>query len=104
MAASRRRAATPAGSVATASRRKVHELRNQVDAILVGAETVLADDPQLTCRVRGGRDPLRVILDGRLRISPQAHVCHLSSKAATVIATTPRAAQLRGAAFRAGRC
>ena len=87
----------------TASRRKVHELRNQVDAILVGAETVLADDPQLTCRVRGGRDPLRVILDGRLRISPQAHVCHLSSKAATVIATTPRAAQLRGAAFeRAG--
>ena len=51
----------------------------------------------------GGRDPLRVILDGRLRISPQAQVCHLSSKAATVIATTPRAAQLRGAAFeRAG--
>ncbi len=82
-----------------ASRRTVHELRNHVDAILVGAETVLADDPQLTCRIRGGRDPLRVILDGRLRISPQAQVCHLSSKAATVIATTRRAAQLRGAAF-----
>ncbi len=82
-----------------ASRRKVHELRNHVDAILVGAETVLADDPQLTCRIRGGRDPLRVILDGRLRISPQAQVCGLSSKAATVIATTRRAAQLRGAAF-----
>ena len=87
----------------TASRRKVHALRNQVDAILVGAETVLADDPQLTCRIRGGRDPLRVVLDGRLRISPQAQVCHLSSKAATVIATTRRAAQLRGAVFeRAG--
>ena len=81
------------------SRRTVHELRNHVDAILVGAETVKADDPQLTCRIRGGRDPLRVILDGRLRISPQAQVCCLSSKAATVIATTRRAAQLRGAAF-----
>ena len=78
---------------------QVHVLRNQVDAILVGAETVQADDPQLTCRIRGGRDPLRVILDGRLRISPQAQVCRLSSKAATVIATTRRAAQLRGAAF-----
>ena len=51
----------------------------------------------------GDGTPLRVVLDGRLRISPQAQVCHLASKAATVIATTRRAAQLRGAAFeRAG--
>jgi diaminohydroxyphosphoribosylaminopyrimidine deaminase/5-amino-6-(5-phosphoribosylamino)uracil reductase len=38
------------------SRHFVHELRNRVDAILVGAETVRTDDPQLTCRIRGG-DP-----------------------------------------------
>ncbi|HXG19426.1 MAG TPA: bifunctional diaminohydroxyphosphoribosylaminopyrimidine deaminase/5-amino-6-(5-phosphoribosylamino)uracil reductase RibD [Methylomirabilota bacterium] len=69
------------------SRRLVHELRNRVDAILVGAETVRLDDPQLTCRIRGGRDPLRIILDGRLTISPTARVCTQSSAAKTVVVT-----------------
>jgi diaminohydroxyphosphoribosylaminopyrimidine deaminase/5-amino-6-(5-phosphoribosylamino)uracil reductase len=46
------------------SREMVHVLRNEVDAVLVGIGTVLADDPQLTCRIPfGGRDPLRVIVD-----------------------------------------
>ena len=70
------------------SRRIVHELRNRVDAILVGAETVRNDDPQLTCRMRGGRDPLRVILDGRLSIAPSARVCTQRSTALTLIATS----------------
>lgn len=70
------------------SRRLVHELRNRVDAVLVGAETVHADDPQLTCRVRGGRDPLRVILDGHLTISPEARVCTQRSTARTLVVTT----------------
>jgi len=70
------------------SRRVVHELRNRVDAILVGAETVRNDDPRLTCRMRGGRDPLRVVLDGRLSITPSARVCTQSSTAPTLIATS----------------
>jgi diaminohydroxyphosphoribosylaminopyrimidine deaminase/5-amino-6-(5-phosphoribosylamino)uracil reductase len=70
------------------SRRVVHELRNRVDAILVGAETVRNDDPRLTCRVRGGRDPLRVVLDGRLSITPSARVCTQPSTAPTLIATS----------------
>lgn len=70
------------------SRRLVHELRNLVDAVLVGAETVRADNPQLTCRIRGGRDPLRVILDGRLTIDPDARVCTQRSSARTMIVTT----------------
>lgn len=49
-------------------------MRNLTDAILVGARTVAIDDPRLTTRlVRGrGRDPLRVILDGKLAMSPAA--------------------------------
>jgi diaminohydroxyphosphoribosylaminopyrimidine deaminase / 5-amino-6-(5-phosphoribosylamino)uracil reductase len=49
------------------SRATVHLLRNRVDAVLVGAGTVITDDPQLTCRIAGGRDPWRIILDARLR-------------------------------------
>src|ERR1041384_1020092 len=38
------------------SRTEVHRMRNQVDAVIVGAGTALADDPQLTCRITGGRN------------------------------------------------
>lgn len=48
------------------ARRVVHQMRAAHDAILVGASTVTADDPQLTVRSVRGRDPQRVLLDGRL--------------------------------------
>jgi len=51
-----------------AARREVHRLRAQADAIVVGVGTVLADDPQLNVRgVKGGKSPLRVILDPSLK-------------------------------------
>ena len=48
------------------SRARVHRWRNEMDAVLVGAGTVRADDPLLTCRIAGGRNPYRVVLDSRL--------------------------------------
>ncbi|MCI3920233.1 bifunctional diaminohydroxyphosphoribosylaminopyrimidine deaminase/5-amino-6-(5-phosphoribosylamino)uracil reductase RibD [Paenibacillus sp. TRM 82003] len=57
-----------------ASRAFVHELRHRHPAILVGVGTVLADDPKLTARGDGAplRDPMRVIVDSRLRTPPDA--------------------------------
>jgi diaminohydroxyphosphoribosylaminopyrimidine deaminase/5-amino-6-(5-phosphoribosylamino)uracil reductase len=52
----------------------VHLLRNRYDAVLVGKNTVLSDDPQLTVRAVPGRDPLRLILDSWAKVPPQARV------------------------------
>lgn len=56
------------------SRRHVHRWRSWVDAVVVGAGTVAADDPQLTVRHVKGRDPRPIVIDGRLRSSPEAQV------------------------------
>lgn len=50
------------------SRAYVHELRNRVDGVVAGIGTVVHDDPLLTCRMEGGRDPVRIILDPGLEI------------------------------------
>ncbi len=78
-----------------ASREYVHELRHRHDAILVGVDTVLADNPKLTTRLKpGGISPLRVILDSRLRMSLEAAVTDVSD-APTWIFTTNRADPVR---------
>jgi diaminohydroxyphosphoribosylaminopyrimidine deaminase/5-amino-6-(5-phosphoribosylamino)uracil reductase len=69
------------------SRRFVHRLRARHDAVLVGAETVIRDDPGLTCRVGGGRNPLRVVLDGRLRVPLRAQVLTNTGATATLVCT-----------------
>jgi diaminohydroxyphosphoribosylaminopyrimidine deaminase/5-amino-6-(5-phosphoribosylamino)uracil reductase len=69
-----------------ASRRFAHRLRAQHDAIMVGIGTVLADDPLLTVRLVKGRNPLRIVLDTRLRIPPNAQV--LQGEGKTLIVTT----------------
>jgi len=58
----------------TPSLRYVHSLRSQVSAVLIGKNTVLCDDPQLTDRLVGRHDPARIILDPDLEIPIQARV------------------------------
>lgn len=105
-------AATLDGKIATSSgdshwisgeksRHLVHRLRNQVDAVLVGSGTVIADDPQLTCRIAGGRNPRRVVLDRRLRISPSAQLFRLPDPENTLVVTSQRSAAARGRALAA---
>lgn len=76
-----------------------HELRNVYDAVLVGVGTVLADDPLLTCRLPAGappgRDPVRVIVDSRLRTPPSARAVKTTSSAKTMVVTTAAAPEER---------
>jgi len=66
-----------------AARRRVHELRDRVDAIMVGSGTVRADNPELTTRLPDGRDPVRVVLDTHARLDPRARVFTSASDAPT---------------------
>ena len=72
------------------SRTRAHDLRNEVDAIIVGANTVIADDPSLTARydyeVVG--EPLRIVLDSSARTSPGAKVFDRSGKGALLVTTS----------------
>ncbi len=58
------------------ARAEGHRLRHSHDAILVGSQTVISDDPALTARFRqeGGRQPYRVVVDGRLRTPPHSRL------------------------------
>ncbi len=80
------------------ARQDVHRLRNQVDAVMVGIGTVQADNPELSARRisptvnrRVGRQPLRIVLDSRLRISLTAKVLQDVVEQPTMVCTTAQA-------------
>lgn len=72
------------------SRAYVHMLRHQVSAIMVGVDTVIADNPKLTTRLtnKNGLDPIRVIVDTTGRIPLDSNVLNINSDAITIVATT----------------
>ena len=69
------------------SRRYVHRLRSRNDAVMVGVDTILADNPQLTVRHVRGRNPLRVIVDSTLRTPTTVDIISGPLAAKTIIAT-----------------
>ncbi len=71
-----------------ASRKYVHFLRSTNDGIMVGAGTVIADNPQLTVRHVKGMNPLRIIVDSKLRIPINSSVLTDGNPHQTIIATT----------------
>jgi diaminohydroxyphosphoribosylaminopyrimidine deaminase/5-amino-6-(5-phosphoribosylamino)uracil reductase len=84
------------------ARRRVHQLRNEVDACLVGIGTVLRDDPLLTTRlgITDQRDPIRVIVDNLARLPLRAKVVNRASTAPTILAVSQMAPQTKLDALR----
>jgi len=69
---------------------RVHKLRSKVDAILVGKNTVLQDNPLLTVRHTKGKNPIRIVLDSKGIISKKSKILQTSNKIPTIIAVSKR--------------
>jgi len=107
------------------SRRLVHQMRNEVDAIMIGIGTVLADDPLLTCRLASeapaaagtadrsdqsdrsdanGRNPRRIIIDSTARTPLASRIVQTAREVPTIIAATGAAPSERIRALQAAGC
>jgi diaminohydroxyphosphoribosylaminopyrimidine deaminase/5-amino-6-(5-phosphoribosylamino)uracil reductase len=87
-----------------ASRRRVHELRGRMDAIVIGIGTALADNPRLTVRPPGPRTPVRIVLDSRGRLSPSSLLAETARDTPTLIVTAGDVPAERTEALRATGC
>lgn len=72
------------------SRKLVHELRDSYDGIMVGINTVIKDNPMLTCRLENGQNPIRIIVDSNAQIPLDSHVI-TDGLAKTIVAVTENA-------------
>jgi len=84
------------------ARKHVQHERLRHSAIMVGIGTVLADDPMLTCRIDGGRDPVRIICDSRLSTPLESNIVKTAGTVPTIIATA--AATGRESAYEEAGC
>lgn len=89
--------ATPEGQskwiTGPVARGLVHRMRSESDAIMTAIGTVVADDPRLTARTRGGRNPVRVIIDPDLKISMHSNVLHTPPET-LLVTSSPKARKL----------
>ena len=70
-----------------AARRRVHRDRHRYTAIMAGVGTVLADDPMLNCRIRGCKNPVRIICDTHLRTPLTSQIVRTAGEIPTILAT-----------------
>lgn len=69
------------------ARAHAHALRHRYRAIMAGVQTVLDDDPMLTCRIEGGRNPIRIICDTALRTPLVSKIVQTAQEAPVILAT-----------------
>ncbi|MHB1154146.1 MAG: bifunctional diaminohydroxyphosphoribosylaminopyrimidine deaminase/5-amino-6-(5-phosphoribosylamino)uracil reductase RibD [Eubacteriales bacterium] len=67
------------------AREHVHQMRHKYSAIMVGVDTVISDDPQLTCRIPNGRNPIRIICDTNLRTPLNSKIIKTANEIKTYI-------------------
>ncbi len=84
-----------------AARRAGRALRAELDCIVIGIETALADDPSLTARATGAKNPLRVVLDSKLRLPPSSKLAKTAARVPTLVVTTLAASARRRRALEA---
>ena len=86
----------PVGITGEAARARVHQMRAEADAILVGIGTVLSDDPHLTCRLPGmlSCSPVRVVLDAKLRVPMASSVVATARETPTWVFAAPEASAI----------
>lgn len=85
-----------------AARSRVHQDRSRYSAVMAGIGTVLADDPLLTCRIDGGKNPLRIICDTELRTPLSSQIVATAGEIPTVIATVCTEAEIQRPYIEAG--
>lgn len=84
------------------ARQHVQETRNALTGIMVGVQTVLKDNPSLTCRIPGGRNPVRIVCDSKLRIPMECNLVKTAGEVATIVATVSKEHDKRKALEEAG--
>jgi len=87
-----------------ASRRRVHELRSHMDAIVIGIGTALADDPLLTARPVGPRVATRVVLDSQARLPLQSQIVQSAQRIPTLLVTGDTALEEKKGPLRDAGC
>jgi diaminohydroxyphosphoribosylaminopyrimidine deaminase/5-amino-6-(5-phosphoribosylamino)uracil reductase len=75
------------------ARRYIHQLRSELDAVMVGINTVLKDNPRLTPRLAKGKDPIKIVVDTELRMPMKCNLMKQPSK--LIIATTKKASKAK---------
>ena len=73
---------------------RLHKLRSKIDAILIGKNTLVHDDPLLTVRYAKGKNPIRIVLDSKGTISINSRIIKTSNQIPTIIAVSKKISKL----------